>query len=58
VLRGGVLLQKPWHPLNFRNQARVWEVEQEHYATEKRKEEAKVCFHCFPCSKGFEALRC
>lgn len=36
------LNQKPWHPMNFRNQARVWEAEQAKYEEEKKKAEAKV----------------
>lgn len=36
------LNQKPWHPLNFRNQARVFEAEQEKLATKKRDAMAKV----------------
>ena len=36
------LNQKPWHPLNFRNQARVFEAEQEKIATKKRDAIAKV----------------
>jgi len=36
------LNQKPWHPLNFKNQARVYEAEQETIATAKRNAIAKV----------------
>lgn len=38
------LNQKPWHPLNFRNQARVFEAEAEHAANEKRKADTKAEF--------------
>uniref|UniRef100_A0A1D2A8P4 CBF1-interacting co-repressor CIR N-terminal domain-containing protein n=1 Tax=Auxenochlorella protothecoides TaxID=3075 RepID=A0A1D2A8P4_AUXPR len=38
------LNQKPWHPMNFRNQARVWEAEQAKYEEEKKKAEAKAEF--------------
>lgn len=30
------LNKKPWHPMNFRNQAKVWEAEQQHYENERR----------------------
>jgi CBF1 interacting corepressor len=36
------LNQKPWHPLNFRNQAKKFEAEQAAVAAEKAKEEALV----------------
>lgn len=38
------LNQKPWHPLNFRNQQRVFEAEQKHVAEKKAKEVAKAEF--------------
>lgn len=38
------LNKKPWHPMNFRNQARVWEAEQQHLADERRKQIAKEEF--------------
>jgi N-terminal domain of CBF1 interacting co-repressor CIR len=36
------LNQKPWHPLNFRNQARVYEAEQEAIRQAKANQQAKV----------------
>jgi hypothetical protein len=36
------LNQKPWHPLNFRNQARVYEAEQQAIRDKKTREQAKV----------------
>jgi N-terminal domain of CBF1 interacting co-repressor CIR len=33
---------QPWHPLNFRNQARVFEAEAEKAAIEKKRLQAKV----------------
>lgn len=38
------LNQKPWHPLNFRNQARVFEAEQQSINDAKRNAEAKAQF--------------
>ncbi|PRW60741.1 zinc knuckle (CCHC-type) family [Chlorella sorokiniana] len=38
------LQKKPWHPLTFRNMARVYEKEQEHYEEEKRKAESRAEF--------------
>ncbi|KAK9809677.1 hypothetical protein WJX73_003655 [Symbiochloris irregularis] len=38
------LNQKPWHPLNFRNQQRVFEAEQEKLDQERRNAEAKAQF--------------
>ena len=36
------LNQKPWHPLNFRNQARVFEAEQAKIDADKKRAVAKV----------------
>lgn len=36
-----------WCVVQFRNRAKVWEAEQEHYDTEKRKAEAKVSTSIF-----------
>lgn len=33
---------KPWHPMNFRNQARVYEAEQRAAAADKAREQALV----------------
>eukprot|EP00884_Botryococcus_braunii_P023476 jgi/Botrbrau1/9812/Bobra.0322s0017.2 len=38
------LNQKPWHPLNFRNQARVYEAEQESIRQAKANQQAKAEF--------------
>lgn len=46
------LNQKPWHPLNFKNQARVYEAEQETIAVAKRNALAKV----YACTTGERAL--
>lgn len=35
----GFLNKKPWHPLNYRNQLRVWEAEQQAAADAKAKED-------------------
>jgi len=37
------LNQKPWHPANFRNQAKVYEAEQNAIKAQKDKAIAKVC---------------
>lgn len=37
---------QPWHPLTFRNMARVWEKEHEHYETEKKKVQGCSCPGC------------
>ena len=37
------LNQKPWHPANFRNQAKVYEAEQNAIREQKAKAQAKVC---------------
>ncbi len=39
------LNQKPWHPANFRNQAKVYEAEQNAIQAQKAKAEAKVHMH-------------
>lgn len=36
------LNQKPWHPLNYRNQITKWEAEQKKVADEKLKEQGQV----------------
>eukprot|EP00887_Chlorella_sp_A99_P003840 scaffold11.g3840.t1 len=38
------LNKKPWHPLTFKNMARVWEAEQRNYEKEKRKADAAAEF--------------
>lgn len=38
------LNKKPWHPMNFRNQAKVWEAEQRHLEDERRKQLAREEF--------------
>eukprot|EP00877_Chromochloris_zofingiensis_P009822 jgi/Chrzof1/5093/Cz15g11060.t1 len=38
------LNQKPWHPLNFRNQVKKWEAEQQTTADQKAKEQAQAEF--------------
>lgn len=40
------LNQKPWHPANFRNQAKVYEAEQNAIRAQKAKAEAKVPTSC------------
>ena len=40
------LNQKPWHPANFRNQAKVYEAEQNAIRDQKAKAQAKVYTGC------------
>ena len=40
------LNQKPWHPANFRNQAKVYEAEQNAIRDQKAKAQAKVGTGC------------
>ena len=44
------LNQKPWHPANFRNQAKVFEAEQNAIRAQKAKAEAKVCMRMYACA--------